>query len=303
MSLSIYNVKKWRKMLTGKSVLHVNQDMGKSFVPGEIKGYFNNLTEKVTKNPDLLNTKELPLLHLETGANVEFAVGIFQYGLGAYDLFLQSGEEKYLKKFFQCVEWCVAQQMKSGALDNFSFRYPQNPYGAMCQGEAASLLVRAFVETRDKKYVEAAKKSIDFMLIPVENGGTTRYAEDDVILLEYTHLSAVLNGWVFAAFGLYDLAIISGDEKYKGIFEKTVNTMSKYLEKFDNGYWSLYSLDGKITSPFYHNLHIAQMHALHLATKKDIFKDYEEKWIRYKKSWLGRKRAFIKKAWQKIIEK
>ena len=41
-------------MVTGKSVLHVNQDIGKCFSTEEVKGYYNNLTEKVTMQPQLL---------------------------------------------------------------------------------------------------------------------------------------------------------------------------------------------------------------------------------------------------------
>ena len=41
MAINIYNIKKWHKMLTGKSVLHVNQDLGKYFEAKELKGYYN----------------------------------------------------------------------------------------------------------------------------------------------------------------------------------------------------------------------------------------------------------------------
>ena len=43
MAINIYNIKKWYKMLTGKSVLHVNQDLGKYFEAKELKGYYNNM--------------------------------------------------------------------------------------------------------------------------------------------------------------------------------------------------------------------------------------------------------------------
>ena len=60
MSLNKYNIEKWYKMLTGKSVLHVNQDIGKSFSSTEVKGYYNNLMEKVTKEPQLVYNDQLP---------------------------------------------------------------------------------------------------------------------------------------------------------------------------------------------------------------------------------------------------
>lgn len=46
MSLSVYNIKKWIRMLMGRSLLHVPQNIGNSFSLIEIKGYYNDLTHK-----------------------------------------------------------------------------------------------------------------------------------------------------------------------------------------------------------------------------------------------------------------
>ena len=61
----MYQIKRWYLMLTGKSVWHVNQDIGKCFAKGEVRGYYNNMTEKVMKIPELLDGDELPKLNLE----------------------------------------------------------------------------------------------------------------------------------------------------------------------------------------------------------------------------------------------
>ena len=74
MAINLYNIKKWLKMLTGKSIYHVNQDLGKQFIPGELRGYFNNMTEKVTKAPELLNSETLPTLKIQSGEEVYFPV-------------------------------------------------------------------------------------------------------------------------------------------------------------------------------------------------------------------------------------
>ena len=303
MGLSAYNIKKWTKMLTGKSIMHVNQSMGQYFVPGELKGYFNDLTEKVLKDPETLNAKTVPMSTDEKAGKVCFPVAIFQYGLGAYDLYIGTKEEIYKEQFLRCVGWALEHQEETGAWDNFGFVYPDAPYGAMCQGEGCSLLLRAYKETGDVRYLDAATEALEFMLKPVQDGGTSQFDGDDLILLEYTNLPAVMNGWIFASFGLYDMSLVSSDPKYKEAFLKTVETLKKYLPRFDNGYWTKYDLDKKIASPFYHNLHVAQMQGLHLATGDPIFKEYADKWAKYRSKWWNRKRAFIKKAWQKVLEK
>lgn len=303
MAISLYNIQKWYKMLTGQSVLHVNQDLGENFRVDTISGYYNNLTMKVLMQKELLNTEELPKVLTEDGEYIYFPVAIFQYGLGAYDLYLQTGEEKYKAKFFQCCEWAINNQESTGAWSNFFFIYKDHPYGAMAQGEGTSLLLRGYVQTRDERFLIAAKRSIDFMLMPVDEGGTTIYRSPDIVFLEYTHLPVVLNGWIFSLFGLYDAALIIQDgTRYKRVFDDSVVTLLNALDRFDNGYWSLYDLGNHIASPFYHNLHIAQMQALYEITKENKFKVFADKWTLYQNRNMNKFRAFIVKAYQKIIQ-
>lgn len=304
MALTLYNIKKWYKMVTGKSVLHVNQDIGKCFSTTEVKGYYNNLTDKVRMQPELLGTDALPKIALENGKEVIFPVAIFQYGLGAYDLYLMTGDEQYREKFLQCVEWTSDHQEPTGAWKNFSHIYPDHPYGAMAQGEAISLLVRAYISTGISKYLEQAKMSIDFMIKPVSEGGTAIYRDNELILLEYTHKPAVMNGWFFALFGIYDYVLATQDEgKYKETMLQTIETLKKYLPRFSNSFWSMYDLDGHYASPFYHHLHVAQMQALYQLTQQDIFNEYAKRWENEYKNPIKKGTAFLIKAFQKIIER
>lgn len=302
MALSLYNIKKWYRMLTGKSVLHVQQDLGKVFETGKLRGYFNNMTQKVTMEPALLETEALPLLKTEQGEDVYFPVAVFQYGLGAWDLFLQTGDDRYEKKFLQCANWALEKQEETGAWNNFFFYYPEHPYGAMCQGEGISLLLRAWQHTKEETYFTAAKKAVDFMMLPVEQGGTALYTDGMLQLLEYTHRPVVLNGWAFALFGLYDWTLVCDEQKYKNLLEQTLASLCAMLPEFDNGYWSIYDAEGRIASPFYHDLHIAQMQALHMITGNSAFADTANRWQVYKNKTWNSTRAFAKKAWQKIAE-
>ncbi len=289
-------------MLTGKSILHVNQDLGKNFRVDTVAGYYNNLTQKVLMQKELLDTDKLPKVLTENGEYIYFPVAVFQYGLGAYDLYLQTGEKKYKEKFIQCCEWALVNQESTGAWSNFFFTYKEHPYGAMAQGEGTSLLLRGYIETSDNRFLTAAQKGMDFMLIPVEDGGTTLYMDKNIVFLEYTHLPAVLNGWIFSLFGLYDATLVIQDKNYKQYFENSIKTLLKSLDKYDNGYWSLYDLGKHIASPFYHNLHIAQMQALYEITNKEEFKVFANRWEIYQNKFTNKFRAFIVKAYQKIIQ-
>ncbi len=303
MAINIYNIKKWSNMIMGKSLFHVNQDLGKHFSPIQLRGYYNNFKEKVLKQPGLLNTDKLPLVLEDNGKYVLFPVAVFQYGLGALDLYLESNDNVYLEKFKQCCEWAIKNQQDNGAWDNFSVFFPDYPYGAMCQGEGASLLLRGYKYIGGDDYLHAAQKAIDFMLLPLENGGTTQYVDNDVILMEFSHLPAVLNGWIFAWWGLYDISLVLKDTiYYKEMLEKSCDSMEKYLPKFSNNIWSIYDLTGRITSPFYHRLHIAQMEAMYTLTNRPIFEEYANRWNRQLNNPLYKSVAFCIKAYQKIIE-
>lgn len=303
MSLSLSNIKRWYLMLMGKSIYHVNQSIGEVFNQNEIRGYYNNMIEKVTKAPELLEGEQLPQLEVSKGQMVYFPVAIFQYGLGAYDLYIKNKNELYLRKFTQCVNWALKHQEKTGAWSNFFYIYPDHPYGAMAQGEGASLLIRAYMQTAEDKYLEAAKKAIDFMLLPIEKGGTTDYSNDGVILLEYPQRQAVMNGWIFAWWGLYDYVLVTKDKgQYKALLDKSCSTLINLLPMFRETYWSKYDLSGRIASPFYHNLHVAQMEAMYVLTGDDVFNQYASRWKSQQHNPFCKSIAFVIKAVQKLKE-
>lgn len=304
MALNKYNLKRWWNMFRGKSMFHVNQEIGKCFDTDAVRGYYNDLTEKVTRQPELLESDALPLHKTQQGDNVYFPVAVFQYGLGAYDLFLQTKDDRYYQKFLQCLNWTADNQMKNGAWNNFFFNYPDHPYGAMAQGEGASLLIRGYKETGNQRFLDAARTALDFMLVPVEEGGATLYEGDGVILLEYTHLPAVMNGWIFAWWGLYDFVLATGDKgSYRKSMEDSLNALEQKMKSFTTSYWSNYDLGGRLAGPFYHHLHIAQMQAMWKLTGHAVFQDYADRWTKFEGKRLNRFRAFCVKAIQKIKEK
>lgn len=299
MSVSLYKIKKWYRMLTGKSISHVNQGVGTCYSKTEVAGYYNDLTEKVTRdNPDIL----VPKYHVDTGEEIYFSIGIFQYGLAAYDLYLKSGEDTYKKKLLACADWAVDNQQNDGSWVTFSYENPEHPYSSMAQGEGISMLIRAHIVTGNEQYMSAVRKAKDFMLKPISEGGATDYQGDDVYLYECTHDPLILNGWIFSLWGLYDYCKYIEDDRVKVVLNSTLKSLKKKLPEFDMKYWSKYDDGKRICSPFYHNLHIAQLKVMYDLFGNEIFKEYAEKWEAYQKSFWKPKKAFLKKAVQKIME-
>lgn len=301
MAVNIYKIKKWINMLSGKSVHHVNQDEGKIYSKTQIKGYYNNLTEKVSRFG--LSGNEIPKSFIDTGEEIYFSIEIFQYGLGAYDLYLLNHDKKMFSKTLACADWALEHQKENGGWETFSKETPQHPYSSMAQGEGISLLLRVYEETQEFKYMEATEKAMKFMLKSVEEGGTTRYIGNEIYFMEYTHAPLVLNGWIFSIWGLWDYWKETNDVKSKKILFQTIHTLENELPKFDIGFWSKYEEGKRICSPFYHRLHIAQLRVMYELTEIEAFREYANKWEKYSNSFIKSKCAFIIKSWQKIVER
>lgn len=244
------------------------------------------------------------LLKVDDGSNIYFPIMIFQYALGAYDKYLLSDkkDKKMLKKVICCANWALKNQSLNGSWKNFGYEYPKNPYSSMAQGEGVSLLIRAYLETQNMRYKEAAKKAVDFMLLDIKNGGTTEYNTGKIYLHEFTHLPVVLNGWIFSLFGLYDYILLTNDKIVEKVYNTSIFTLEEEIYRFDNGYWSMYNFDKMITSPFYHKLHIAQLEVLYDLTGIKIFKEYAIKWKKYLNKRYNKNKAFFIKVLQKILE-
>jgi len=106
------------------------------------------------------------------------------------------------------------------------------------------VLVRAYYETDDARYLEAAEAAIRPLLVPIEEGGLQHADETGVWLEEYptdppTH---VLNGALFTVFGLHDLVRATGDQAAATLLEESVDTIARNLDRYESDGWVLYEL-------------------------------------------------------------
>jgi len=289
-------------MIKGDSPFHVEQGVGNFFNPHHLQGYFNDLTKKVTCPSDIVSG--LPVVPTLSGDRIHFSIAIFQYGLGCHDLLLERKSEDLDYKFRLTLDWAVSTLDELGRWETFSFIYPENPYSAMAQGQGISLLLRGFQYYGETRYSEAAKKAVEFLLKPVKDGGVCYYdGKGGLIFKEYTHKATVLNGWIFAYFGLFDYCLVFPEEKRMNtIRTKALTSLLGSLNNFDNNYWSFYNDKGLIASGFYHKLHIAQLKALLVAhedeTLRVIIRNFEE----YERNIFAKLYAFMVKVIQKIVK-
>lgn len=269
-----------------------------------VQGYYNDLTKKADWKGES-DEDGIPVNVLSNGEKIYFPITVAQMALGNYDLWLEKREHDKKYMFLKLAQWLKANQNDIGAWNNhWNFTRPSalTNYSAMAQGEGISTFARAYQLNKDKTFVESAEKAFDHMITSVENNGCAYYLNEDIYLEEYPEntRSTVLNGYIFALFGIYDLVLLTRRDDVKEVLKVSLSTLEKNLPIYDAGFWTYYDLQKTMSSPFYHSLHISLLNALYLLTGREPFKFFSEKWSRYEKNPFYKTKALLTKMLQKL---
>jgi hypothetical protein len=222
----------------------------------------------------------------------------FLYGLGSMDRYFLEGGAGYLDNVRRTAQWMLANLLPEGYFDNrWQVLQPTCDFysnnGAMTQGLALSFAVRAI--QHDLLDPPTAARMQDLVhkvaantLLPLERQGTAVYEDRNVFFLEFCRKdhNVVLNGWIFAVFGLLDYRDYSRDEHVRDVLQATLTTMKAALPSYrlPNG-WSYYDNRQRLSSPFYQGLHVSLLEALHLLTGDPLFQEYAAAFRRANHRW------------------
>ena len=239
-------------------------------------------------------------------------IAIAQYGLGNYNLWRRTADPIRKMKFFLAADWLCShlEQNPNGLFvwnHHFDWEYRDTLrapwYSALAQGQGISLLVRAHKESLDSRYIDAAQRALASFYQPMDDGGVAFADESgDLWFEEYivrppTH---ILNGFIWASWGVYDYFLATEHPSASQLFSHAVRTMLHNLDRYDLGFWSLYEQSGTrlpmVASPFYHQLHIVQLRAMHRLTGEAKFAQVADRWESYSRSRNKRIRAIACKS-------
>lgn len=243
-------------------------------------------------------------------------IAVAQYGLGNHTLYRRSGKQEHRDRFLIAAGWMVRNLERNAAglhvwHHHFDWEY-RSPlkapwYSGLAQGQGISLLVRAFHETKDDYYLTAAHRALQSLRVPTSLGGALSESRAGIWIEEYivnppTH---ILNGCLWASWGLYDYWLATGDASVRGLFTAVASSVAARLPEFDTGFWSLYEHSGlrmrMLASPFYHSLHIVQLHLMAKLTSNPAFDNFAHKWSRYQRNGMKRGYAFLHKCAFKLF--
>lgn len=238
-------------------------------------------------------------------------IAVAQYGLARYNCFLGTGSPADRTSFLAQADWLVRSLEPNASgipvwMHHFDFEYRsllKAPwYSGLAQGQGLSLLARAHQATGERRYAEAMRAAFASLTLEVDAGGVLfRDGEGSVWIEEYlvdppTH---ILNGFIWALWGVWDYALATGEGRARSLFEEGVKTIARNRARYDTGWWSLYELSGTrlpmLASPFYHRLHIVQLRILAALTGQGQFAETARRWEGYAGRRYNRMRSFVLK--------
>jgi heparosan-N-sulfate-glucuronate 5-epimerase len=301
-------------LLPAKSQLtfwHDQPQLSSDVSLGELGEYYMPFLEKAGYAGPY-DAAGIPLLNYHGNIGLQYnPIAISQWGLGNFNLFLGSKDEGHKQKSLGAADWLV-KHLEPNAFGvpvwnhqfDWEYRTPLKApwYSGLAQGQGISLLVRVAQNTGRSEYLEAATRAFASFSKSVQEGGVVFTDErGDIWFEEYivsppTH---ILNGFIWAAWGVYDFFLATKEKTAQQLFDRAVETLRRNLDRYDLGFWSLYEQSGTrlpmVASSFYHQLHVMQLRLMYRLTGDDVFSQYADRWAAYARSRTKRTRALCYK--------
>jgi hypothetical protein len=223
-------------------------------------------------------------------------IRIAQFALQRYGIWTGTQRPGARDDFLAQAAWLRDHQQPTGVPGLYAFEFPWSKYGAgagwtsaMAQGEAISVLLRAHgLEPRDG-YADAALRAAQPFRTEIARGGVVWESGPELFFEEIAneHAPHVLNGCIFALWGVWELWKRTDEPWLQIQIERCVTTLAAWIPRFDTGWWTRYSLllsatdRPHLATLKYHQFHIAQMRVLATMFERPLFAQTAERWARY----------------------
>jgi heparosan-N-sulfate-glucuronate 5-epimerase len=219
-----------------------------------------------------------------------------QLALGWWERMLD-GEVGARADFEQVVEQLSAQAVTVNGELRWPTCVPLPKYGiaapwysAMSQGQVASVFVRAYLLSRRDRFRSLAEDAIEPLLVQSDNDFVS-FTDHGPILEEgppsprSSARSHILNGWIYALWGVWDVSLAFDHRTARDAFDDGVKCLRATLEQYDVGWWTRYDLTQRriahLAKPFYHRIHVGQTEMMYRLTGFSDFRDASRRWAAY----------------------
>jgi len=243
-----------------------------------------------------------PYIDVKSDDLFYYPITIGQMGLSVFQTYLNTNRKEDLSRFLKFADWFIEHvdfDDKLGArwLTHVPLPAYQNPgpwQSAFSQSRAISILLRAYQQSQKSKYRKLAELALKPFQYSVQEGGVSSEAPWGICYEEYTASvpTLVLNGHIFALFGLFDYQrVFPNDEDCNLLIKDGLASLKNSLPYYDMGYWTRYNYceaefypDIDPATISYHRLHIMLLKVMTRLDPDPIYAEYNiEKW----KSYIG----------------
>jgi hypothetical protein len=242
--------------------------------------------------------EEIPLIYYGTidgvylGYQVAPHIVAERARLAFYD-YMKTGNETQLERALFLTDYIISNgtQKDDGSIMVWEYGFDWPVYnlskgwiGSLEQGGILKILMLAYQNTGDEKYLEYGDMALRAFTVEKEKGGLKYYRTDDGVSYawypEYARDTPpyVLNGFATSLIWIKEYHIGTGNPLALEIFDSGVKSAAHFLPTYDFDGWSYYDAEGHRSSDKYHKIHIYQMDTLHKMTGDPIFKEYLLKW-------------------------
>lgn len=206
--------------------------------------------------------------------------------LGNRDAALLFSDRAALDRFRTLARWFLDNQ-KDGRWEwsvGVPLRNQKAPWiSSLSQSLGISVLLREYQLDNDSAYLAAAGRALSWMRKTAGEGGVSLIRPVGVWYEEYpdeSNPSHVLNGHMWALFGIWDFYRVTRDPVAKQMFDDGVIALKAELDRYDVGYWSVYAQTNRVdmVDGNYQHFIIEQLRVLHAITAIELFKETADRW-------------------------
>lgn len=195
-------------------------------------------------------------------------------------------DKSSLEKFRLWASWFLKNQTdgKWAWSSDLPSRNLKAPWlSGLTQSLGISVLLREYQLSGDKQYLDAAAQALAWMNKPISQGGIRFKADRGVWYEEYpdaANPSHVLNGHMWALFGIWDYYRVTGKSSVKTMFDDGVSALVAEIHKYDIGYWSVYAQTNRVdtVTGAYQQFIIEQLRVISAISGEKSLENIADRW-------------------------
>ncbi len=180
----------------------------------------------------------------------------FIYALALHDDFCSYAKQDRKDEFLRYANYFCQAQTENGDWP-YLFDWPGSsaPWtSALAQGRGASVMVRAFLLSREARFDKAARQAISRFDTPIEKGGyqAIHPLTGHPYYEEYPGRPiGVMNGFMASLLGCWEVAHWLEDKKASKLFDQGITSLVEMSPHYLTQWWSVYDRNPDIKSPNY----------------------------------------------------